>query len=115
MTEFNQTDGWTLVATLGMTVVVLMCRGSFILPGKSWRLPAWLQRGLTYAPIAALAAVIAPEILLRDGVPLTDWKDARLVALVAGLLWFFLRGKGVLGTMLLGMAVYLPLHLGLGW
>jgi len=34
---------------------------------------------------------------------------------VAGLLWFFLRGKGVLGTMLLGMAVYLPLHLGLGW
>ena len=115
MTELNQTDAWTLLAIVGMTAVVLMCRGSFILPGRSWRLPEWLQRGLAYAPIAALAAVIAPEIGMRDGMVLTDWKDARLLALVAGMLWFFLRGKSVLGTMLLGMAVYLPLHLGLGW
>ncbi|PSJ20543.1 branched-chain amino acid transporter, partial [Halomonas sp. ND22Bw] len=28
--------------------------------------------------------------------------------------YYFWR-RGVLGTMLVGMAVYLPLHLGLGW
>jgi len=37
---------------------------------------------------------------------------------VAGAVWFF-GNKGqrqaVLGTIVVGMAVYLPLHLGLGW
>ena len=38
-----------------------------------------------------------------------------LVALAAvGAAWYFWRG-GVLGTIVSGMAVYLPLHIGLGW
>ena len=44
----------------------------------------------------------------------TTLQDARLYGAVAGVVYFFWRG-GVLGTMLAGMAVYLPLHLGLGW
>jgi Branched-chain amino acid transport protein (AzlD) len=40
--------------------------------------------------------------------------DARLYAAAAGALYFFWR-RGILGTMAVGMAVYLPLHLGLGW
>jgi len=40
--------------------------------------------------------------------------DARLYAAVVGAAYFYWR-RGVLGTMLAGMAVYLPLHLGLGW
>jgi branched-subunit amino acid transport protein len=42
------------------------------------------------------------------------WRDARLYAAAVGVAWYFWRG-GVLGTMLAGMAVYLPLHLALGW
>jgi branched-subunit amino acid transport protein len=30
-------------------------------------LPDWAQRGLQYAPIAAMAAVVLPEILLQQG------------------------------------------------
>jgi hypothetical protein len=32
----------------------------------------------------------------------------------AGASWYYLR-KGLLGTLVCGMAVYLPLRLGLGW
>jgi branched-subunit amino acid transport protein len=77
-------------------------------------LPAWAQRGLHYAPIAALAAVIVPEIVMSQGHLVTTWKDARLFAAAFGAVWFYWR-KGVLGTILAGMAVYLPLHMGLGW
>ena len=35
-------------------------------------------------------------------------------AVLAGVAWYYWRG-GVLGTIIAGMAVYLPLHIGLGW
>jgi len=42
------------------------------------------------------------------------WQDARLFAACGGALVYFWR-RSVLLTLVLGMAVYLPLHLGLGW
>ena len=45
-------------------------------------------------------------------------QDARLYAVLAGVAYFFWRrgsGQAVLGTIVSGMAVYLPLHIGLGW
>ena len=42
------------------------------------------------------------------------WRDARPFAAVAGAAVYFWR-HSVLLTLLVGMAVYLPLHLGLGW
>jgi branched-subunit amino acid transport protein len=85
---------------------------------KPWHLPHWAQRGLQYAPIAALAAVVAPEVVMSHGQLIGSWQDARLFAVLAGAVWFFWRkgqGQAVLGTIVAGMAVYLPLHLGLGW
>jgi hypothetical protein len=46
------------------------------------------------------------------------WQDARLFGSVAGAAWYFWRrgaGQAVLGTIVVGLAVYLPLHIGLGW
>jgi hypothetical protein len=40
--------------------------------------------------------------------------DARLPAVVAALGYYFWR-HGILGTIVTGMVVYLPLHIGLGW
>ena len=54
-----------LVAILGMTAITVITRGFFLLSEREWPLPAWVNRGLRYAPLAALAAVIAPEIVLR--------------------------------------------------
>ena len=110
----NQTDSWTVLTILGMVVITVVTRSFFFLSSKPWRLPAWAQRGLNYAPIAALSAVIVPEMVMTQGHLITTWQDARLAAVLAGALWFYWRG-GVLGTIVVGMAAYLPLHVGLGW
>ena len=110
----NDTTLWTVVTILGMTVMTVLTRCFFFISSKPWTLPAWAQRGLHYAPIAALAAVIVPEIVMSQGHLVTTWKDARLFAAAFGAVWFY-WSKGVLGTILAGMAVYLPLHMGLGW
>ena len=114
----NGTDEWTLAVIVGLTVVTVITRSLFFISSKPWHLPHWAQRGLQYAPIAALAAVIVPEMVMTQGHFISTWQDARLFAVVAGACWFFWRkgaGQAVLGTILVGMAVYLPLHVGLGW
>ena len=108
------TDWTTVLTIVGMTLITVLTRCFFFLSSKPWTLPAWAQRGLHYAPIAALAAVILPEMLMTQGQFLSTWRDARLFAMAAGVAYFYLR-RGVFGTILAGMAVYLPLHIGLGW
>ena len=109
------TDDFANVVTIvGMTAMTVLTRSLFFLSKRPWTLPGWAERGLRYAPVAALAAVIAPELLMTDGRAITTWHDARLYAALAGLGWFYAR-RGVLGTIVVGMAVYLPLHVGLGW
>lgn len=114
----NGTDLWTLAVIAGLALVTVLARSFFFISGKPWSLPHWAQRGLQYAPIAALAAVIVPEIIMTQGHLVSTWQDARLFAAAAGAAWFFWRkgaGQAVLGTIVVGMAVYLCLHLGLGW
>jgi branched-subunit amino acid transport protein len=58
--------------------------------------------------------VVVPEIVMSQGQLISTVLDARLFAAAAGAITYF-RSKNVLLTIVLGMAVYLPLHLGLGW
>ena len=108
------TDLWTLAVIAGLAVVTVITRCFFFILDRPWGLPDWAHRALHYAPAAALAAVIAPEVVMSSGHLITTWQDARIFAALAGAAYYF-RRRGVLGTMLTGMAVYLPLHLGLGW
>jgi branched-subunit amino acid transport protein len=108
------TDAQTVLTIVALGAITVLTRGFFFLSDKPWTLPQWAQRGLQYAPIAALSAVVVPEIVMTQGHLIDTWKDARLFAAVAGAVWFFWR-KGVLGTIISGMLVYLPLHIGLGW
>ena len=108
-----ETDGYTLLVILGLAGVTVLTRCFFFILDRPWGLPDWAHRALHYAPVAALAGVIVPEIVMTQGHLVTTWHDARLFGAVAGLLYYYWR-RGVLGTMLTGMAVYLPLHLGLG-
>ena len=110
----NGTDLWTLAVIVGLALVTVLTRSFFFISSQSWQLPHWAQRGLQYAPIAALSAVVVPEIITVQGVLITTWQDARLFAAVVGAAAYFWR-RDVLLTIVAGMAVYLPLHLGLGW
>ena len=73
-----------------------------------------LFRSLRYAPLAALVGVVLPEVVLLQGQLIQTWQDARLYAAVAGAAYFWWR-RDILGTIISGMAVLLPLKLGLGW
>ena len=120
MNEFfsGETDPWTIFTIVLMTGVSVVSRSFFFISSKPWALPHWAQRGLQYAPIAALAAVIVPEVVMTQGILINTLLDARLYAVMAGVAYFFWRkgaGQVVLGTILIGMAVYLPLHIGLDW
>jgi branched-subunit amino acid transport protein len=108
------TDLWTLAVIVGLACVTVVARCFFFLSSKPWSLPHWAERGLQYAPIAALSAVVVPEVVMAQGQLVTTWQDARLFAAAAGAAAYFWR-RDVLMTIVVGMAVYLPLHVGWGW
>ncbi|MEY4712641.1 MAG: hypothetical protein RIS88_2091 [Pseudomonadota bacterium] len=108
------TDFWTMAVIAGLTAVTVITRGFFVLSNKPWRLPAWAERGLQYAPIAALTAVVVPEVVMTQGQLVSTWMDARIFGAVTGMAVFFWRRDSLL-TIVAGMAVYLPLHLVAGW
>ena len=107
-------DLWMLGLIIGLSVVTVVARSFFFLSNQDWQLPHWAQRGLQYAPIAALSAVVVPEIVMSQGALITAWQDARLFAAAAGVAIYFAK-RDVLLTIIGGMTVYLPLHLGLGF
>ena len=108
------TDGWTLLAIFGLALVSVVTRCFFFILDRPWSLPDWAHRALNYAPVAALAGVVIPEVVMAEGHLVSTWQDARLFAALVGVAVYFWR-RSVLLTLVLGMAVYLPLHLRLGW
>jgi branched-subunit amino acid transport protein len=104
-----------LLTIAGLTVITVVTRSFFFLSDRELVLPDWVKRGLRYAPLAALAAVVVPEIVMSQGHLVAEpWRDARFYAAASGAAYYFWR-RGILGTIVVGMAVLLPLRLGLGW
>jgi len=103
-----------LLTIVGLGIISLLTRGFFILPSREVPIPGWLRQGLRYAPVAALTAVVVPEVLMTQGELISTWQDARIYAAATGAAWFFWR-RGILGTIVTGTAVLLALRLGLGW
>lgn len=103
-----------VLAILGLAVITVVARAFFMIPEREIPMPDWLRRGLKYAPLAALAAVIAPEIFMHQGALIGSLHDARLPSVLCAAGYYFWK-RGILGTIVVGMLVYLPLHIGLGW
>ena len=103
-----------MLGILGMGAITVITRSFFMIPDREIPLPQWVRDGLRYAPLAALAAVIVPEIVMTQGELIHTWKDARLYATAVGTAYFFWR-RGILGTIVSGTAVMLALRVGLGW
>jgi branched-subunit amino acid transport protein len=103
-----------VVATVGLALITLLTRGFCLLPERDLPLPAWLMQGLRYAPLAALMAVVAPEVVLTQGQLIGTWKDPRLPAVAVATAYFFWR-RGILGTIVSGTAALLLLRVGLAW
>ena len=100
--------------SLGMAVITLVCRAFFMLPKEELPMPQWLREGLRYAPTVALAAVVAPELVLTQGHLIDTWRDARIFGALAGLAFYVWR-PSLFGTIVCGTGVMLALRFGLGW
>jgi branched-subunit amino acid transport protein len=72
--------GEVLLAIVGLLGLTIVTRGFFFLSRREVPFPAWLRQGLRYAPLAALAAVVVPEIVMQHGQVNVTWHDARLYA-----------------------------------
>ena len=108
-------SGWmTVVAIAGLTVVSVLTRGFFMIPKREVPIPGWLREALRFAPLAALVAVLVPDLAMTDDHLIATWRDARLYATATGIL-VFCTTRSLLGTILAGSAVLLALRIGLGW
>lgn len=107
-------DAWAALAVLVLAAVTVATRAFFLIPSREWPIPAWLRKGFRHVPPAALAAIVAPEVLLRQGRLVETFADARLAAVaVAAIVHAF--GRSVLWTLLAGTATMVALRVGLGW
>lgn len=95
--------GLLLVATLGT-------RASFFIMGKAGRLPPRVQHALSFAPAVALAAILAPDLLLVNGQDLASLTEPKLVAAMCAAV-FFLITRNMLAMIIFGMAVFTVLRL----
>lgn len=102
------------IVIVGLTVITVVTRGFFFISEREIPIPDWLRQGLRYAPLGAMAAVVAPEVVMQGGQFVSNVQDARLYAALAAAAWFGWR-RDILGTIVVGMLVLLPLRLVLGW
>nr|WP_314626090.1 AzlD domain-containing protein [uncultured Noviherbaspirillum sp.] len=108
----SSADTWLTIALLAFATIVT--RTSFFLLASA-RLPVRVQQALRYAPPAALAAIVIPDLLLNGGssaaaAAAIDWTNPRLLAGVGATL-FFLATRQLLGTILVGMALFTAFRL----
>jgi branched-subunit amino acid transport protein len=101
---------YAIITIAGLVACTLITRGFFIIPERALELPPRVKQALRYAPIAALVAVIAPEIALTTTSLGPAWIKLIAAALAAG--YFFWR-RGILGTIVVGMSAYWLLRFGL--
>ncbi|HYD95372.1 MAG TPA: AzlD domain-containing protein [Noviherbaspirillum sp.] len=106
----NAVDTWLTIILL--TVATVITRSSFFLLGHAVKLPPKVQHALRYAPAAALAAIVVPDLVLANGALHLTWTNPKLVAGV-GAAAFFLATRHLLGTILAGMALYTLLRISL--
>ena len=103
-----------VMAILGLALITVVTRAFFLVPERDLPMPGWLQQGLRYAPLAALVAVVAPEVFMTQGRLITTWMDARLPGVLAATAYYLWR-RDILGTIISGTLVMLGFKLGLGW
>jgi branched-subunit amino acid transport protein len=103
---------WEIWATIGVLVVATAAtRSSFWLVGHHITIPKRVQEMLRFAPACALAAIVAPDLLLGgQGELLLDWRNPKLIAGILSVLFYMVR-KNMLQTIVFGMVFFTGIRL----
>ena len=100
---------WVVIGVLALATAAT--RSSFWLIGHHITIPKRVQEMLRYAPACALAAIIAPDLVLGpDGHALLDVSNLKLISGVVATMYYLLR-RNMLETIILGMAFFTALRL----
>lgn len=98
------------IALVGMAVVTVLTRALFLMAGEHVSVPDRIQRALRYAPAAALAAIILPDLMTWQGHFTVALSNDKLVAGVVATA-FYLLTRRMVGMIAVGMAAYTVLRL----
>lgn len=99
---------WSVI--VGLTGVTVLTRSFFLVLGDRIPLPERVQHAMRYAPACALAALIAPEVLLTQETLATSLADPKLLGAIAGVITM-LTVRSMMLTIMVGMAVFTLLRL----
>jgi branched-subunit amino acid transport protein len=99
---------WAVIAVLA--VATAATRSSFWLVGHHITIPKRVQEILRYAPACALAAIVAPDLLLGGtGELQLGVSNPKLLAGIAAVLYYLVR-RNMLQTIVFGMLAFTALR-----
>jgi len=101
-------DIWLVIGVL--VIATAATRSSFWLVGHHINIPKRVQEMLRYAPACALAAIIAPDVLMNDGHVQLGLGNPKLIAAAVSVIFYLLR-RNMLQTIVVGMVVFTGLRL----
>ncbi|NRR29226.1 AzlD domain-containing protein [Oxalobacteraceae bacterium] len=99
---------WLTIAALALATAAT--RSSFWLIGHHITIPKRVHEVLRYAPACALAAIIAPDLVLNEGQVQLALGNYKLIAGVLAAAFYLLR-RNMLQTIVFGMATFTALRL----
>ena len=99
---------WLVI--IGLTLITILMRSSFLMLGDYLPLPERVQHGLRYAPVCALVGLVTPELFLTQGALDISITNPKLVAGLAAAA-IALTTRSLIAAMAIGMLVFTILRL----
>ena len=93
---------------IGMALVTAWSRSFFLILGERVKVPDWVLEAIRFAPLAAMVAILAPEIFLpasASSVAEFNLKLPNIWGGIAAIFAFYLTRK-MLITLIVGMGVF---------
>ena len=96
-------NSYLLLATVGIIVATFSTRATLLLVPR-FKLSPRLEAGLRFAPVCALAVLVAPAVVVQDGAVNLSFTNPYLVAALAATA-FFLWTRSMVACIVIGMLV----------
>jgi len=100
-----------LLVICGLVLATFLTRVGMLLVGERFKPSPRVESALRFAPICALSALIAPEILVHQGTVDISLANPRFIAAVAATA-FFLWKRSMVGCIVVGMLVLTAVRFG---
>lgn len=102
---------WLTIGLLAVSTIIT--RSGLWLVGEHLFIPRRVQEILRYAPVCALAAIVAPDILGTGSHVDLTWHNFKMLSGLASIA-FYLWRRDMLQTIVFGMFTFTVLRLALG-